>query len=113
MTLVEAIFAAGCFWGVQAQFDSLKGIYDSQVGYIGGTLGNPSYEDVCYKETGHAEAVKVLYDPARISYDQLLDVFFSIHDPTTKDRQGPDIGSQYRSAVFYTNEEQRKAAEKK
>ncbi len=110
MTLAHAIFAAGCFWGVQAAFDAVPGVWSTRVGYTGGSAVNPSYEQVCRGNTGHAEAVEIAYDPEQISYDELLDVFFSIHNPTTRDRQGPDIGHQYRSAVFYLNAGQKEAA---
>ncbi len=110
MTLAHAIFAAGCFWGVQAAFDAVPGVWSTRVGYTGGSAVNPSYEQVCRGNTGHAEAVEIAYDPEQVSYDKLLDVFFSIHNPTTRDRQGPDIGHQYRSAVFYLNAEQKEAA---
>ena len=110
MTLAHAIFAAGCFWGVQAAFDAVPGVWSTRVGYTGGSAVNPSYEQVCRGNTGHAEAVEIAYDPEQISYDELLDVFFSIHNPTTRDRQGPDMGHQYRSAVFYLNAGQKEAA---
>ena len=111
MATEKATFGAGCFWGVEETFRNLKGVTATAVGYAGGTKENPSYEDVCTDETGHAEVVEVEFDPAQISYDQLLDVFWSNHNPTTLNRQGPDVGSQYRSVVFYHSPEQKKAAE--
>ncbi|MBI2653755.1 peptide-methionine (S)-S-oxide reductase MsrA [Candidatus Woesearchaeota archaeon] len=105
-----ATFAAGCFWGIEYKFNQVKGVVNTTVGYTGGHFKNPSYKDVCSDETGHAEAVQVEYDPKQVTYEQLLDVFWSLHDPTQLNRQGPDFGSQYRSAVFYHDEEQKKAA---
>ncbi|MCC7519373.1 MAG: peptide-methionine (S)-S-oxide reductase MsrA [Verrucomicrobiae bacterium] len=107
----KATFASGCFWGVEAEFRAIKGVVSTAVGYTGGTVKDATYEQVCTGRTGHAEAVEVEYDPARVTYAQLLDVFWKNHDPTTRNRQGPDVGSQYRSAIFYHGEEQRKAAE--
>ncbi len=107
----RATFAAGCFWGVEADFREIAGVTDVLVGYTGGSTPNPTYQQVCSDRTGHAEAVEVTFDPARVSYEQLLDAFWAIHDPTTQDRQGPDIGSQYRSAIFYHSAAQKAAAE--
>ena len=106
----KAIFAASCFWGVEAEFRKTKGVVSTAVGYTGGITENPTYKEVCSGKTGHAEAVLVEFDPSEVSYDKLLEVFWNVHDPTTLNRQGPDVGSQYRSAVFYQNEEQRTAA---
>jgi peptide-methionine (S)-S-oxide reductase len=110
MTKHKATFAAGCFWGVEAAFRQVPGVVATAVGYMGGTLANPTYQDVCTDRTGHAEVVEVEYDPARVSYEQLLDVFWDNHDPTTLNRQGPDVGKQYRSAIFYHTPEQQAAA---
>ncbi len=111
MNTEKAIFAAGCFWGVQDKFDKTKGVLKTTVGYTGGKLANPTYEDVCSHTTGHAEAVEVEFDPAIVTYDQLLEQFWKMHDPSQKDGQGPDIGDSYRSAIFYTTPEQKTAAE--
>ncbi|MGH9910151.1 MAG: peptide-methionine (S)-S-oxide reductase MsrA [Nitrososphaerales archaeon] len=104
--LQTSTFAAGCFWGVEEAFRQIKGVKSTTVGYTGGTFKNPRYEDVCSDMTGHAEAVQIQYEPKQVSYEQLLEVFWSIHDPTTKNRQGPDIGSQYRSMISYHTAEQ-------
>lgn len=107
----QACFAAGCFWGVQYYFDQIPGVVSSTVGYTGGSLEDPSYEDVCYKNTGHAEAVLLQFDTEQVSYETLLRHFFRLHDPTQLNRQGPDVGDQYRSVIFLVNEEQRPLAE--
>ncbi len=106
----KATFAAGCFWGVEETFRQLPGVLDTAVGFMGGTIENPSYREVCGGRTGHAEVVHLEYDPARISYDDLLEAFWSCHDPTTLNRQGPDVGDQYRSAIFTHTPEQEAAA---
>ncbi|MEO7558187.1 MAG: peptide-methionine (S)-S-oxide reductase MsrA [Gammaproteobacteria bacterium] len=106
----KATFGAGCFWGVEAAFRKARGVTSTSVGYLGGSLKNPTYEDVCSGRTGHAEAVQVEYDPALVSYEDLLDVFWANHNPTTLNRQGPDIGTQYRSAIFFHDPQQQAAA---
>jgi peptide-methionine (S)-S-oxide reductase len=106
-----AVFGAGCFWGVESSFRAVEGVVDVAVGYAGGDLAKPSYRQVCTGKTGHAEVVQVEYDPARVTFAQLVDVFWQIHDPTTLNRQGPDFGTQYRSVIFYSDEDERKAAE--
>ena len=108
--MATATFAAGCFWGVEQRFAALPGVTGTEVGYTGGTTPQPSYEQVCSHTTGHAEAVRLEYDPQRISYEELLAAFFGMHDPTQLNRQGPDVGDQYRSAVFFHTSEQEKAA---
>jgi peptide-methionine (S)-S-oxide reductase len=107
----KATFGAGCFWGVEETLRNLKGVVNTTVGYAGGTKENPTYEDVCTDETGHAEVVEVEFDPTQISYEQLLEVFWSNHNPTTLNRQGPDVGAQYRSVIFYHSPAQKAAAE--
>jgi len=108
--MATASFAAGCFWGVEAAFRQVEGVLETAVGYSGGRLENPTYEDVCSGRTGHAETVEVEYDPSRVSYEQLLDVFWENHDPTTLNRQGPDVGEQYRSVIFFHTPEHQAAA---
>jgi len=108
----KATFAAGCFWGVQATFDKSEGVEKTTVGYTGGTTKNPTYKQVCTGKTGHAEAIEIIYNSEKISYEQLLETFWMMHDPTQKNRQGPDIGTQYRSAIFYHTQEQKELAEK-
>ena len=108
--MATATFGAGCFWGVESAFRQVQGVTDAAVGYMGGTLANPTYKDVCTDRTGHAEVVQVDYDPAQVSYEELLRVFFDIHDPTTLNRQGPDFGTQYRSAIFFHDPDQERAA---
>jgi len=113
MSEKTASFAAGCFWGVEARFRNITGVIDAAVGYMGGDTDNPGYQQVCSGNTGHAEAVQLLFDESKVSYAELLDAFFAMHNPTTLDRQGPDFGSQYRSAVFWHDSEQQQEAEKK
>src|SRR3990167_9045690 len=105
-----ATFAAGCFWHVEEAFSKVKGVAGTMVGYTGGKMKNPDYRAVCSNETGHAEAVHIEFDPKQVSYEELLNIFWKIHDPTQINRQGPDVGTQYRSAIFYHNEKQKKAA---
>lgn len=105
-----ATFSAGCFWHVEEAFRKVKGVVNTSVGYCGGRLKNPTYKDVCSDETGHAEAVQLEYDASKVSYKELLDAFWKMHEPTQFNRQGPDVGTQYRSVIFYHNEEQKKAA---
>ncbi len=109
-TQKKATFGAGCFWGVEAAYRQLPGVISTRVGYLGGALDNPTYKDVCGGRTGHAEVVEVTYDPERLTYDDMLTVFWDNHNPTTLNRQGPDIGTQYRSAIFYHDDEQQQAA---
>ena len=106
----RATFGAGCFWGVEVAFRNVPGVVDTAVGYEGGTLANPTYEDVCSKTTGHAEVVQVEFDPDEVSYDELLEVFWDVHDPTQVNRQGPDVGSNYRSVIFFHSPEQQEQA---
>ena len=107
---MKATFAAGCFWHVEALFRKIKGVSDVSAGYVGGNLQNPTYEDVCSDKSGHAEAVQIEYEPSEVSYEDLLNVFWENHNPTTLNRQGPDIGTQYRSAIFFHDAEQKKIA---
>ena len=109
--MAKASFGAGCFWGVEEAFRAVKGVESTAVGYAGGSKPEPTYRDVCSGTTGHAETVEVTYDPSQVSYDQLLDVFWSVHDPTQVNRQGPDVGEQYRSVIFTYDDAQRRAAE--
>ena len=110
MQTEKATFGAGCFWGVEEAFRNVKGVLSTSVGYAGGTRESPTYQDVCTDKTGHAEVVQVEFDPSQVSYDQLLDVFWSNHNPTTLNRQGPDVGTQYRSVIFYHSPEQQASA---
>lgn len=107
----KATFGAGCFWGVEAAYRQIKGVKSTAVGYEGGSMPNPTYKDVCTDRTGHVEVVQVEYDPAQVSYEDLLNVFWENHDPTQVNRQGPDVGTQYRTVVFYHTEEQKRVAE--
>jgi peptide-methionine (S)-S-oxide reductase len=111
-SLQTATFGAGCFWGVESNLRQIPGVVDASVGYLGGTLENPTYEDVCTDRTGHAEVVQLTYDPSRVTYDQLLDAFWKLHDPTQLNRQGPDHGTQYRSAIFFHTPEQEASAKR-
>jgi peptide methionine sulfoxide reductase msrA/msrB len=108
----KAYFAGGCFWGVEYYFQNLDGVISTKVGYMGGQTENPTYDDVCYKKTGHAETLEVTFDDSKITYEVLAKLFFEIHDPTQKNRQGPDVGDQYRSVIFYKDEKQKAVAEK-
>jgi len=110
--LQKAYFAGGCFWGVEYYFQNFKGVISTQVGYMGGDTDNPTYKEVCNKKSGHAEALEVVFDSSKVSFEELAKLFFEIHDPTQVNRQGPDIGGQYRSEIFYTNEEQKTTAQK-
>lgn len=109
--MITATFGAGCFWGVESTFQKVNGVIKTTVGYMGGTLENPSYEDVCSGDTGHTEVVQIEFDPNMIAYKKLLDIFWNIHDPTQLNRQGPDIGTQYKSIIFYHDDEQKRIAE--
>ncbi len=109
---MKATFAAGCFWHVEDLFDKIKGVKSTKVGYTGGKLADPTYEEVCTDKTGHAEAVEIEYDPNEISYEELLDIFWKNHNPTSLNRQGPDVGIQYRSSIFFHDDSQKQIAEK-
>jgi peptide-methionine (S)-S-oxide reductase len=106
----KATFGAGCFWGVESAFRDIPGVVDAAVGYEGGTMANPTYQDVCTDETGHAEVVELTFDPEKVTYEKLVEAFFGLHNPTTLNRQGPDVGTQYRSVVFYHSPEQERVA---
>lgn len=110
MAFEKATFGAGCFWGVEASFREFPGVADAVAGYEGGTMDNPTYQDVCTDETGHAEVVEVTFDPAKVSYETLVEHFWKLHDPTTRNRQGPDVGTQYRSVIFTHSPEQERVA---
>jgi len=112
MSVEKATFAAGCFWGVESKFRKIRGVIDTQVGYTGGSTKHPTYDQVCEEETGHAEAVEVHYDPKIVTFEQLLDLFWHMHDATQKNRQGPDVGTQYRSAIFFHTPEQEAIAKR-
>ena len=107
----QAVLAAGCFWGIEAAFKRVPGVRSTEVGYTGGATESPSYQQVCTGTTGHAEAVKITFDPSRVSFGELLEIFWQIHDPTSMNRQGPDVGTQYRSAIFYAGDDQRRTAQ--
>lgn len=111
ITMEKATFGAGCFWGVEAAFRKINGVLNTTVGYMGGNLENPIYEEVCTDKTGHVEVVQVNYDPSKVTYEELLEIFWNVHNPTQLNRQGPDIGSQYKSVIFYHNNQQKKIAE--